>query len=369
MSASYQLLLGDCIEVMRQLEPGSVQTCVTSPPYWGLRDYNVEGQIGLEATPAEYIAKLVDVFREVRRLLRDDGTLWLNLGDSYANDGKHGGKSGNMHAYLDEGSKTRAGREKRSTGLPPKSLIGIPWRVAFALQDDGWILRQDIIWHKPNPMPESVEDRPTTAHEYIFLLSKKPLYFYDHEAIKEPAASADWRRPYGSQGAWDLDGRPAEQRHGGEARSSRNSFKRTGSKREQAIPFQSASFDVCPPLRVVDGLISAGKASKATHRPDRNESEWETDNRNKRSVWTVTTRPYSDAHFATFPPKLIEPCVLAGSKRGDLVLDPFIGSGTTAAVALKHHRRCIGIDLNPDYLELAHDRIGQTQPVLLEVNP
>ena len=258
-----------------------VQMCVTSPPYFGLRDYGVDGQIGLEQTPEQYIAAMVEVFRRVRDVLADDGTFWLNLGDSFG---------------------------------PGKQLLGIPWRVALALQDDGWILRQDIIWHKPNPMPESVRDRCTKAHEYIFLLSKSDRYFFDSEAMKEPAVS-------GATGA-------------------AASFKRSGSKREQTIPGQGYG----------------------THRPEREDVAYN-QTRNRRSVWTVATRPYKGAHFATFPPALIEPCILAGSRPGDIVLDPFMGSGTTAAVALQHGRRYLGCELNPDYGPLQDERIGKATPV------
>lgn len=266
------------MERLRQLPDQSVQCCVTSPPYWGLRDYGVNGQLGLEKTPEEYVNKLVDGFREVRRVLRDDGTLWLNLGDSYSGSGK--GPAGNLGAVHDERNlwKVNGGSNSGNIpeGLKPKDLVGIPWRVAFALQADGWYLRSDIIWAKPNPMPESVTDRPTKSHEYIFLLSKSARYFYDAEAIKEPLAyPEETRRPVGSKGAWQLDGREQRENGGG------------------------SSYEGYPTLR------------------------------NKRSVWTVTTQPYSEAHFATFPPDLIKPCIMAGSsvagKRcdcDDLILTP-----------------------------------------------
>jgi DNA modification methylase len=269
-----QILLGDCREQMRTLADGSVQTCVTSPPYFGLRDYGMEGQLGLEPSPADFVAAMVEVFHEVRRVLADDGTLWLNLGDSYG---------------------------------AAKQLLGIPWRVALALQDDGWCLRQDIIWHKPNPMPESVRDRCTKAHEYIFLLSKSPKYFFDSEAIKEPSI-------------W----------YGKDARSDKGNIRYEG-KRTQ------------------DTSGKNGQQGFATV----------TEFRNKRSIWTVTTKPFKGAHFATFPPELIEPCVLAGSRSGDTVLDPFGGSGTTAGVAIKHGRNAVLCELNPEYAALVPNRIAQ----------
>jgi DNA modification methylase len=284
----FQIHEGDCLASMRQMAPGSARCCVTSPPYFGLRDYGHDGQIGLEETPDEYVAKLVEVFREVRRVLADDGTLWLNLGDSYANDGKWGGSSGGKHAKALHGN-TSIGRTKVTTGLKPKDLIGIPWRVAFALQADGWYLRQDIVWHKPNPMPESVRDRCTKAHEYLFLLSKSERYYFDAEAMKEPAATAPGRKPRRA-----------------------NSFAR----------------------KVANGQP---EWQAAQHREGREDIAYE-GVRNRRSVWTVATQPYKGAHFATYPPALIEPCVLAGSAPGDAVLDPFGGSGTTGVVAAKHGR-------------------------------
>ena len=328
----WEILQGDVRETLRALETGSVQTCVTSPPYFGLRDYGVSGQIGLEPTPAEYVEQMVAVFREVRRVLRDDGTLWLNLGDSYASGGGTGG-TGKETDYTGK----RSLPNKRAEGLKPKDLIGIPWRVAFALQADGWYLRQDIIWHKPNPMPESVRDRCTKAHEYLFLLSKSERYYWDAEAMKEEAVG---------QNLHDLTGpgytAPGQTPNTGN-RSRRDSFKRDGSKRAEVIPGQSVG----------------------THRPDRPESEYDVFTRNRRSVWTVATRPYKGAHFATFPPALIEPCILAGAPFNGLVLDPFTGSGTTAAVALQHGRRFIGCELNPDYIKLAEARIAAAEAEVL----
>lgn len=286
---------GDCRDIMRNwIELGvKVHTCVTSPPYFWLRDYKCDGQIGLEKTPAEYIATLVDVFRHVRELLVDDGTLWVNIGDTYATNG-----GGDQQA-------------RRAPGwIKPKDLIGIPWMLAFALRADGWYLRQDIIWHKPNPMPESVRDRCTKAHEYVFLLSKSEKYWFDHESVKEKAV-------------------------GGQTGSAA-SFKREASKRQQAIPRQSSG----------------------THRPDRAYVAYNGETRNRRSVWTIATKPYKGAHFATFPEKLIEPCILAGAGLGDVVLDPFMGSGTTAAVAKRLGCYYMGCELNPENAPLIAARLA-----------
>jgi DNA modification methylase len=278
---------GDCRDSMRIWSQRNVkaQMCVTSPPYFGLRDYGHPGQIGLEQTPDEYISAMVEVFRCVRDVLADDGTLWLNIGDSYA-------------------------AQRGAIGLKHKDLIGIPWMLAFALRADGWYLRQDIIWHKPNPMPESVRDRCTKAHEYIFLLSKSQKYYFDNEAIAE-AANPKYESRYAS-------------------------------------PFNSGDKESSGQGR--PGNASNTKGIKKY-----------TGTRNKRSVWTVATRPYKGAHFATFPPALIEPCILAGSRPGDVVLDPFMGSGTTAAVALKHNRTYLGCEINPNYKTLQDERIKNSR--------
>lgn len=286
--ARNQIIFGDCIEIMNKLisQGVKVQTCITSPPYFGLRDYGVVGQIGLEETPQAYVDKMVEVFRCVRDLLADDGTLWLNLGDSYASyrDGKVTPDTTRGNSIGTLVPKGLASNRKASTfinsGIKHKDLIGIPWRVALALQADGWYLRQDIIWAKPNPMPESVTDRCTKSHEYIFLMSKNPKYYFDHEAIKEPAKSGNVGKEY--------------------------------------------------------SMV------------------------NKRSVWTQAVKPYKGAHFATFPPQLIEPCVLAGSRINDIVFDPFIGSGTTAEVAIKNGREYLGCELNPEYEKLQKERINST---------
>lgn len=310
---SYQLLIGDCRQRLAELPTGSVQTCITSPPYFGLRDYGMADQIGLEQTPAQFVAELVAVFREVKRVLKDDGTLWVNMGDSYASTGGHT-KQGN--------SSQRAGRSNLAVqaaqkgyaggdGIKTKDLIGIPWRLAFALQDDGWYLRQDIIWHKPNPMPESVTDRCTKAHEYIFLLSKSPKYYFDNEAIKEAISST---KPAGNK------------------------------THKYTTAYEQGDNEM---HRTKAGLVALAGV------------EWE--NRNKRSVWTVATAPYAEAHFATYPPALVLPCVLAGSRPGDTVLDPFNGAGTTGLVALENGRQYVGIELNPEYAALTRKRLARVQ--------
>lgn len=382
----YQLLLGDCIEVLRELPSGSVQMCCTSPPYYSLRDYGHNGQIGTEETPEAYVAKLVAVFDEVRRVLHPTGVLFLNLGDSYAGSNKgvmgDGSLVGGPKQRTNKGSMLGAIHKTPTFGgIKPKDLIGIPWMVAFALRADGWWLRSEIIWAKPNPMPESVRDRPTKSHEQIFLLSKSRVYYYDHVAVMEPN-SRDWA---GSTGKMHANG----------------SDHLTGLARGGTS--QNGLFTSVP--------SPAG--------------------RNRRSVWTVTPKPYKGAHFATFPPDLIEPCILAGTSEhgccaacgspwarvverkaatpgrnnnslahpeqlrqdGDrcggwvdmrstttgwaatcacdanvvpcTVLDPFSGSATTGVVALKYGREYIGIDLNPDYMQLAHERIARSQPLLL----
>lgn len=312
---------GDCLQSMRAMPDGLAQTCVTSPPYFGLRDYGHAGQIGLEETPAQFVAKLVEVFREVRRVLSDDGTLWLNLGDSYANDGKWGGSTSGKHAAGLHGG-TGIGRGRKTTGLKPKELMGIPWRVAFALQDDGWYLRQDIIWHKSNTMPESVRDRCTKSHEYLFLLTKSPRYYFDSEAMKEPASGLN---DYAVQGG-PVPGAPPQ----GRLRTSGNPYRK--------------EWPVAP---------DSHKGKQAGSVPRKGAT------RKKRSVWTVATRPYKGAHFATYPPELILPCVLAGSRPGDVVLDPFGGSGTTGQVALQNGRRAVLCELNPDYVDLIRARCAE----------
>lgn len=304
MRANY-IFEGDVIDGLRKIPDASVNCCVTSPPYWGLRDYGVAGQRGLEPSLDGYVSGMVSVFAEVRRVLRSDGTLWLNIGDTYNSGGeidRHEAREnpagiGTTKKYL--GTPRQYG--KRVTGLKPKDMCGIPWRTAFALQADGWYLRSDIIWHKPCAMPESVTDRPTKAHEYVFLFSKSPKYYYDADSIREP---------YVSGPAWIG-------RSKGETKSN-------------------------PDRRDAGAIVVTGSPL----------------GRNRRTVWAVSNNRYRGAHFATFPPRLIEPCILAGCPVGGIVLDPFMGSGTTAAVAIQSGRRYIGCELNPAYIELANARIS-----------
>jgi len=312
---------GDCLEVLKTLDEGSVHTCITSPPYYGLRDYGCDGQLGLESTPEEYVAKMVEVFSDVRRVLRDDGTLWLNLGDSYSSNAATGTKIGG-ESYRGSDTQTLNTDKQcrvayRGGGIKPKDLLGIPWRVAFALQSDGWYLRQDIIWHKPNPMPESVTDRCTKAHEYLFLLSKSARYHYDADAISEKADT-------GGESRTTVD-------HGGGG-------------------YQAAAMGRKPSGNQVPGTVYVRKVT-----------------RNKRSVWTVTTQPFPGAHFAVFPEALIEPCVMAGCPEGGTILDPFAGSGTTGIVAKRNGCDFIGIELNPEYAEMARRRIANENPSLFAV--
>lgn len=384
---------GDTRELLKQIPDESINCCVTSPPYWGLRDYGtasweggnsscshieseirtgkgleelskryrgggkkqgqvnaiqyktvchecgavrVDQQMGLEKTPDEFVKSMVEVFREVKRVLRDDGTLWLNLGDSYCANST--GNQGNGKSTLGGGKDTQieAGKrpDKKVIGLKPKNLVGIPWRVAFALQADGWYLRQDIIWAKPNPMPESVTDRCTKSHEYIFLMSKSERYFYDHEAIKEPAIGGQCPSASSFEREVNEPIRPGQiyQQHR-KKRPSKKKGSFNGKTEAMAATGQNA-------FRAV------------------------TDFRNKRSVWTVSTKPYKKAHFATFPPKLIEPCILAGCPKGGVVLDPFSGAGTTAFVASENNRQYIGFELNPDYIEISEVRIKNAEPQL-----
>ena len=309
------VLQGDCLDVLKTLPAESVNCCVTSPPYWGLRDYGVDGQIGLEETPEAYVSRLVEVFREVRRVLKDDGTLWLNLGDSYAGSGTSGHQrldvlgerlgcgGGHKHSSQD------CGRAPTPPGLKQKDLVGIPWMVAFALRADGWYLRQDIIWHKPNPMPESVRDRCTKAHEYIFLLSKSPRYYYDKDAIREPYSESSMARynyAFGGPGA------------------------------------KAAQVTKNPAVGGADPCVMHANVN----------------GRNRRDVWTVNTAKFPEAHFATFPPDLIRPCVRAGCPVGGVVLDPFAGAGTTGLVALEEGRDFLGIELNPEYVGLIEKRLA-----------
>ena len=324
---------GDCRETMRRWASQGVkaQTCVTSPPYYGLRDYGHEGQIGLEETPKEYISAMVEVFRCVWDVLEDDGTLWLNIGDSYYNYRPGKGQALVKQTVANNEQdlpQTCARRGNKLDGLKEKDLIGIPWMLAFALRADGWYLRQDIIWHKPNPMPESVQDRCTKAHEYIFLLSKSQKYYYDHEAIQEPAQY--WGERDRTNGKYHNEGFCLTPHTG-----------LTG-KKKTGIKFGGNKY---------------GESDDPKHASG---NEWEaTETRNKRSVWSVTTKPFNGAHFAVFPTELIEPCILAGAPVGGIVLDPFMGSGTTAQVAQQLGRKYLGCELNPAYKELQDRRVAQ----------
>jgi DNA modification methylase len=313
MQVTGKILVGDALDRLREIADGSIQTCVTSPPYWGLRDYGDDDQLGLESTPTEFVEKLCEVFDQVWRVLADDGTLWVNLGDSYAGASLSRASNNGRAGY----GKPREGTFSRlGDGLKSKELVGIPWRFAFAMQDRGWYLRQDIIWAKPNPMPESVTDRCTKSHEYIFLLTKNPRYYFDSEAIREPLAESSLSRL-----AQDIDGQ-------------------TGSAR-------------------ANGGAKTNGTMKALGDPEAG--------RNKRSVWNVGVASFKDAHFAVYPTALIEPCVKAGSAEGDTVLDPFSGSGTTGEVALKLGRNYVGCELNPHYAQLSEHRLTNALGMFAEI--
>jgi DNA modification methylase len=319
-----------CLPGLKNIPDQSVHCCVTSPPYWGLRDYGMDGQLGLEKTPEEFIEKLVEVFREVKRVLRDDGTIWVNIGDSYAHNGAayHDGKS----TLIGRKQGTEMGAAKRFVkkggDLKPKDLVGIPWMLAFALRADGWYLRQDIIWSKPNPMPESVTDRCTKAHEYIFMLSKSHKYYYDSAAIKTPPKNPedDLRRI--SKATINGKSTPDAEKNG-----IRKVDKQRGHSRKHA------GFN-----ERWDNMTGAEQASMGA---------------NKRSVWEIATKPFKEAHFATFPEDLIVPCIKAGAPEGGTILDPFMGAGTTAVVARKLNRNYLGFELNPDYINIAESRIDK----------
>lgn len=316
-----RIITGDALESLRQIPDCCVSTCVTSPPYFGLRDYDAHGQIGLEQTPEEYVEKLVEVFREVRRVMKDDGTLWVNIGDSYATT------SG---PQAPKNTRNSCGHiaKKVPKGYKRKDLIGIPWMLAFALRADGWYLRQDIIWQKPNCMPESVRDRCTKSHEYNFLLSKKPRYYFDAEAISEPIADSSAKRYLQN----------IEEQKG----SSRQPGKSNGPMKAALPRFGGSKYG--------DDTREEGRTKGGNvYVPDLR--------RNKRDVWTVSTAGFKGAHFATFPEALVLPCILAGSRAGDIVLDPFAGSGTTGAVAVKNGRDFIGIEINPEYSNMSEQRI------------
>ncbi len=365
---SYEIREGDALARLRELPDECVQCVVTSPPYWGLRDYGVDGQLGLEHSVEEYLARIVEIFREVRRVLRRDGTCWVNMGDAYVaappgNDrpdhsgstflGTRGLQGGSRRSRRPSHRRDKAevgdAAHKRVAHLRPKNLIGLPWRVAFALQSDGWILRSDIVWSKPNPMPESVRDRPTRAHEYVFLFSRARFYHYDRHAVSEPVTGTS--RPRGSgvnpksraPTGWDLgpgdhrtktgrydkyDGSPvAVVGHRAHRAAGLN-----GRRSRQNVGFSGA----------VNALV---------------------DRRSMRTVWTIPTQPFPGAHFATFPFELVRPCILAGSRSGDAILDPFAGSGTVGVVALDLDRSFVGIELNPSYAEMARARIRGHAPL------
>lgn len=311
---SGRLIIGDARTALRELEPGSVQCVVTSPPYWRLRDYGHPDQLGQEPTPKAYVKELVKVFREVRRALADDGVVWLNLGDSYA--AEHGGGQGKNSAFMRRTAAVAGVRKTKASkvvdGIPPKNLIGIPWRVALALQDDGWLLRSEVIWHKPNPMPESVTDRPTKSHEHLFLLAKSEVYYYDAAAIAEKAT-----------------GKAPGNTAGGKYQS-----------QAAADPRFSTSM----------GLSKIGAR----------------ETRNARTVWTIPTQPFHGAHFACMPPRLAQRCILAGSRFGDTVLDPFFGSGTVGEECSVLGRRWVGVELQPAYQPLIDERTQQLGLVPVE---
>jgi len=417
-----RILKGDVRTMLKTLTGESVNCVVTSPPYFGLRDYGVAGQIGLEASPAEYIETMVDVFREVRRVLRGDGTLWLNIGDSYAGSGRGGhvsdtstlqGSTESEQQCRDaRGSQLAPGLHAAAAaagvigrawvpppfGLKKKDLVGIPWMLAFALRADGWYLRQDIIWHKPNPIPESVRDRCTKAHEYVFLLSKSERYYYDFDAMQEPSSDGAHARNPGNarpaKGAQAyLDGVEDHRTKGGlhafaerkrtqyktpdgwdtsKGEGGHGSFHKDGREkgRKPAANWKGSSFDGERDIAVRPDkgrkIAEAGSGIKNNDSFD-DAMAVMPESRNKRSVWTVSTKAFSEAHFATFPPALIEPCILAGCPQGGVVLDPFFGAGTTGLVADRHGRDCIGIELNPEYADMAEKRIRGDSPLFAEV--
>ena len=397
------ILQGDCIETLQKLDDKSINTCITSPPYWGLRNYNdEEKQLGMEDTPEEFVDNLVKVFREVKRVLRDDGTVWLNLGDSYSSGGRTTTTNQSLRGDKDYGVT----RPKPSKGIKPKDLIGIPWRVALALQQDGWYLRQDIIWHKPNPMPESVKDRCTKAHEYIFLLSKNVKYYFDNESIKEDCITKNKQTSKkNTHGKYETKENEAKNRQGihsnrGDklievrtklpmqkdlvdflrskttAKILANSTDIPLTKIEHWFRYDESGFayptiedwnkvkefidDWSNEFNLIDEALTFYelKTDEVVH----------TNKKNKRSVWTVSTKSFKGAHFATFPMDLIEPCVLAGCPEGGTVLDPFGGSGTTGIVAVNHNRHAVLCELNQEYIDLAKKRIEEQAGFLATIN-
>lgn len=345
-----EIINKDCIEGMKELPDNSVDCCITSPPYFGLRDYGHDGQIGLENTPELFVAKMVEVFTEVRRVLKDDGTLWLNLGDSYSGSGKG---IGDMTGYKWKQSTNTGSRKgnivKTKTGLKPKDLIGIPWMVAFALRSSGWYLRQDIIWHKPNPMPESVTDRCTKSHEYIFLLSKSANYYYDHEAIKTPVSDATVQRLM-----QQIDAQKGSDRVPGKTNGS---MKAVGPGRNVRKGVDVRGGNQASEAGIAAMAINGNGGKGYSGYFNQNGELIGGGMANKRSVWTVSTKPFKEAHFATYPQELILDCIKAGCREGGIVLDPFMGTGTTAVVARKLNRNYIGFELNADYIEIANKRL------------
>ena len=359
MKGAFVLHVGDALARLRELPDESVQTCVTSPPYWGLRDYGVEGQLGLEDSSGEFVSKLVEVFAEVRRVLRPDGTCWVNLGDTYASAGLGGvGSSSTINGENQvANSKARAMMKSRVGDAKPKDKHGIPWRVAFALQDDGWWFRSDVVWHKPNPMPEAVRDRPTVSHEFIFLLSKSERYFYNAEEARERCivGAAHPRRSAKTTAAAAAAA----------ARAFTRKRQADAEPRQGAYPAEEAA------ARLVVGRSAASKrmGREEGWRAKHNESFDEAvvnvvEFRNWRDVWTIPTEPSTLEHYAAFPTELAKRCIIAGSRVGDVVLDPFAGTGTTGVVALEVGRRFVGIELNPKYAEMADRRSRQVTPSL-----
>jgi DNA modification methylase len=361
-SGNCVLYHGDVLEILPQLPEASVQTVVTSPPYWGLRDYGSDGQIGLEPTPEKYCANMVAVFREVWRVLKPTGTVWMNLGDSYVANPISANGANEIRSDVETGGLQK-GHSRRVTyrggTLKPKDLVGIPWRVAFALQADGWYLRSDIIWSKPNPMPESVTDRPTKAHEYVFLLTKSPKYYYDADAIRESLAPTSIGRLQ-----QNIEGQIGTTRANGGMKSNGN-FKAVGDIEQGRNKRTVWEIDTKYP----DATYGGGGTSFRGHSGHYKADGTLIDNplgRNKRSVWEITTQPYKDAHFATYPEKLVQPCILAGTSEKGVVLDPFCGAGTTGVVAKKLGRHFIGIDIKADYLDMTQKRIDMI-PVAMEL--
>jgi site-specific DNA-methyltransferase (cytosine-N4-specific) len=343
----FEIRIGDALELTRALPPESVDCIVTSPPYWGLRDYNVVGQMGLEPTLWEYLDLMVSLFRELRRVLKKHGTCWVNMGDAYCtNPGNGRGSDERLNLQHGGSAPHRSGRDRRTLGLKPKDLLGMPWRLAFALQDDGWWLRQDIVWFKSNPTPEPARDRCTKSHEYLFILAKSRRYYWDFDAMQEPVSGTAHGRGSGVNPKarkmpdnWDTG-------PGGHG-----SFHRAGREKGKTPGKNSR-------MHVDRDVAHATKPKK----PRQNESfsaavRCVTETRNKRSVWTVATEAFREAHFATFPTALIEPCILAGCPPGGLVLDPFAGSGTTGVVCLRNDRNFLGFELNPKYAAMARERI------------